>query len=228
LLRQDQQPQMNVSSDVIDRDLGSVVSDIETRLDNMDMPEGYTYQIGGQAEDMAESFADLAVALVFSIFLVYAVMAGQFENFLFPFIIMFSLPTTVVGVLLGLVVTGLPLSIPGFIGIVMLAGIVVNNSIVLVDYINILRRGGMDRYEAILEAGRSRLHPILMTTLTTMLAMIPLAIALGEGAETQQPLAVTIIFGLGVSSLFTLFLIPVIYTLFDDLTAKLTRRRKKA
>src|SRR5699024_7089192 len=163
------QPQMNVSSDVIDRDLGSVVSDIETRLDNMDMPEGYTYQIGGQAEDMAESFADLAVALVFSIFIVYVVLAVQFENFLFsfiymfPFIFMFSLPSTVVGVLLGLFLTVLPLSIPGFIGIIMLAGIVVNNSIVLVDYINILRRGGMDRYEAILEAGRSRLRPILMT-----------------------------------------------------------------
>src|SRR5699024_2478444 len=134
---------------------GSVVSDVEKRLDAMDLPEGYSYDIGGQAEDMAESFSDLALALVFSIFLVYAVMAIQFENFLFPFIIMFSMPVTVVGVLLGLFVTGLPLSIPGFIGIIMLAGIVVNNSIVLVDYINILRRKGMERHEAILDAGKS-------------------------------------------------------------------------
>jgi multidrug efflux pump subunit AcrB len=169
----------------------------------------------------------LALALVFSIFLVYAVMAIQFENFLFPLIIMFAMPTTVVGVLLGLFVAGIPLSIPAFIGIIMLAGIVVNNSIVLVDYINILRRNGKDRYEAILEAGPSRLRPILMTTLTTILAMVPLALALGEGAETQQPLAVTIIFGLGVSSIFTLLLIPVVYTLFDDLTLKITKRRKK-
>jgi len=164
------------------------------------------------------------LALIFSIFLVYAVMAVQFENFLFPFIIMFSMPATVIGVVLGLLVTGLSFSIPAFIGLIMLAGIVVNNSIVLVDYINILRRRGMSRYEAILEAGRSRLRPILMTTLTTVLAMIPLGLALGEGAEMQQPLAITIIFGLTVSSLFTLLLIPVVYTYFDDLTKKIMRR----
>jgi multidrug efflux pump subunit AcrB len=109
----------------------------------------------------------------------------------------------------------------------MLAGIVVNNSIVLVDYINILRGRGMERNEAIIEAGRSRLRPILMTTLTTVLAMIPLGLALGEGAEMQQPLAITIIFGLSVSTLFTLFLVPVIYTMFDDLTGWITGRRKK-
>ncbi|ALX49916.1 efflux RND transporter permease subunit [Lentibacillus amyloliquefaciens] len=230
LQRENQQPQLNVTSEIIGRDLGSVTNDIREKMDNMAMPEEYSYEIGGQAEDMASSFTDLSIALVFSIFLVYAVMAVQFENFLFPLIIMFSLPATVVGVLLGLLVTGLPLSIPAFIGVIMLAGIVVNNSIVLVDYINILRRDeyGRDRYEAILEAGTSRLRPILMTTLTTILAMVPLGLALGEGAEMQQPLAITIIFGLAISSLFTLLLIPVVYTLFDDLTAKITRRRKKA
>lgn len=227
LQRENQQPQLNVTSDVVDRDLAGVVSDIEATLDEMNFPEGYSYKIGGQAEDMADSFSDLAMALIFSIFLVYAVMAVQFENFLFPFIIMFSMPATVIGVMLGLFVTGLPLSIPAFIGVIMLAGIVVNNSIVLVDYINILRRKGIDRYEAILQAGPSRLRPILMTTLTTILGMVPLALALGEGAETQQPLAITIIFGLGVSSIFTLLLIPVVYTLFDDLTGKITRRKKK-
>src|SRR5699024_1242645 len=107
-------------------------------------------------------------------------------------------------IVLGFLVTGLSFSIPAFIGVIMLAGIVVNNSIVLVDYINILRRRGMDRYEAIIEAGRSRLRPILMTTLTTVLAMIPLGLALGEGAEMQQPLAIAIIFGLSVSTIFTL------------------------
>ncbi|GGB52024.1 multidrug ABC transporter [Lentibacillus populi] len=227
LQRENQQPQLNVTSDVVDRDLAGVVSDIEATLDEMNFPEGYSYKIGGQAEDMADSFSDLAMALIFSIFLVYAVMAVQFENFLFPFIIMFSMPATVIGVMLGLFATGLPLSIPAFIGVIMLAGIVVNNSIVLVDYINILRRKGIDRYEAILQAGPSRLRPILMTTLTTILGMVPLALALGEGAETQQPLAITIIFGLGVSSIFTLLLIPVVYTLFDDLTGKITRRKKK-
>ncbi|HLR67750.1 MAG TPA: efflux RND transporter permease subunit [Virgibacillus sp.] len=227
LLRENQQPQMNVTSDIVDRDLMSVVGDVEAELDQMNFPEGYSYQIGGQAEDMTESFTDLALALVFSIFLVYAVMAIQFENFLFPFIIMFSMPATVVGVMVGLFVTDLPLSIPAFIGIIMLAGIVVNNSIVLVDYINILKRRGMNTYEAILKAGPNRLRPILMTTLTTVLAMVPLGLALGEGAEMQQPLAITIIFGLTISSIFTLLLIPVVYTLFDDLTKKMTRRKKK-
>src|SRR5699024_6330426 len=158
-----------ISLEIEDRDLGSVVKDVEKKMDNMAFPEGYSYSIGGEAEDMADSFSDLTLALIFSIFLVYAAMAVQFENFVFPVIIMFSIPATVVGIVIGLLVAGLSFSIPAFIGIIMLAGIVVNNSIVLVDYINILRRRGMDRYEAIIEAGRSRLRPILMTTLTTVL-----------------------------------------------------------
>src|SRR5699024_6238945 len=226
LMRQNQQPLVTVTSDIADRDLGSVVSDIEDKLDAMDMPEGYNYKVGGEAEDMADSFSDLAIALVFSIFLVYAVMAVQFENFLYPFIIMFAMPATVIGVIGGLYITNIPLSIPAFIGLIMLAGIVVNNSIILVDYINILRRSGMERYEAILHAGPSRLRPILMTTLTTILGMVPLALALGEGSETQQPLAVTIIFGLGVSTIFTLLFVPVVYTLLDDLSNKLTGKHK--
>ncbi|HLR68689.1 MAG TPA: efflux RND transporter permease subunit [Virgibacillus sp.] len=225
LIRQNQEAHLSVTSEIADRDLGSVVQDVQTKLDNMEFPEGYDYSMGGEAEDMEDSFIDLTLALVFSIFLVYAVMAIQFENFLFPFIIMFSIPATVVGIVLGFLVTGLSFSIPAFIGVIMLAGIVVNNSIVLVDYINILRRRGMERYEAIIEAGRSRLRPILMTTLTTVLAMIPLGLALGEGAEMQQPLAVTIIFGLSVSTIFTLLLIPIIYTFFDDLTKKILRRK---
>ena len=227
LVRNNQQAQMTVSSEVAGRDLAGVVKDIEKYLSDFDFPEGYTYNIGGQAEDMADSFADLTLALVFSIFLVYAVMAIQFENFLFPFIIMFSMPATVIGIVGGLLISGLSFSIPAFIGIIMLAGIVVNNSIVLVDYINILRERGMDRYDAIIEAGRSRLRPILMTTLTTVLAMVPLGLALGEGAEMQQPLAITIIFGLTVSSIFTLLLIPVVYTFFDDLTSKFSRKKEQ-
>ncbi|WP_407269348.1 efflux RND transporter permease subunit [Radiobacillus sp. PE A8.2] len=223
LSRENQRNQVNVSTDIADRDLGSVSADVNEVMEEMQatFPEGYTYTVGGEAEDMAESFTDLAYALVLSIFLVYAVMAIQFENFLFPLVIMFSMPATVVGVLGGLFITGIPISITAFIGIIMLAGIVVNNAIVLVDYINILRRRGMDRYEAILEAGVSRMRPILMTTLTTILAMVPLGLGIGEGAETQQPLAVTVIFGLAVSSLFTLLLIPVVYTLFDDLSEKI-------
>ncbi|MFC0525273.1 efflux RND transporter permease subunit [Pontibacillus salicampi] len=220
LLRENQQRQVNVESDILDRDLGSITEDIKQKLEGMNFPEGYDYAIGGQAEDMTESFQDLALALVFSIFLVYAVMAIQFENLLYPFVIMFSMPATVTGVLGGLFITGKPLSIPALIGVIMLAGIVVNNAIVLVDYINIVRSKGADRYEAILEAGPSRLRPILMTTLTTVLGMIPLALGLGQGSEAQQPMAITIIFGLTVSMFFTLILIPIVYTYFDDLSRK--------
>ena len=227
LTRQNQQRTITVSSEILDRDLASVTADVESKLASMHLPEGYDYSIGGEAEDMAEAFGDLALALVFSIFLVYAVMAVQFENFLHPFVIMFALPTTVVGVILGLFVTGLPFSIPAFIGVIMLAGIVVNNAIVLVDYINILREKGQERFSAIMDAGASRLRPILMTSLTTILGMIPLSLGLGEGGEAQQPLAVVIIFGLLVSMFFTLLLIPLVYTYFDDLSRKFTNRKSK-
>ncbi|SDO61342.1 efflux RND transporter permease subunit [Halobacillus aidingensis] len=222
LLRQNQQPQVNVEAEISNIDLGTATEEVRTELERLNFPDGYSYTIGGQAQDMQEAFGDLSLALIFSIFLVYAVMAIQFENFLFPFIIMFSLPATIIGISGGLFVTGLPFSLPAFVGIIMLAGIVVNNAIVLVDYINILRRKSYDRYEAILEAGPNRLRPILMTTLTTVLGMVPLAIGIGRGAEAQQPLAVTIIFGLTVSSFFTLVLIPVVYTYFDDLSNKIT------
>ena len=231
ITRQNQQRQVNVSAQIIDRPLGNVATDIENVLADMTFPEDYEFTFGGQTEEMESAFIDLSLALILSIFLVYAVMAVQFENFLHPFIIMFSLPTTVVGVIVGLFVTGQPLSITAFIGIIMLAGIVVNNAIILVDYINILRRRGMVRLEAIVEAGKSRLRPILMTTLTTILAMVPLGLGIGEGAEMQQPMAITVIFGLGVSSLFTLVLIPVVYTLFDGLSARIIRlftRKKEA
>ncbi|WP_079477978.1 efflux RND transporter permease subunit [Halobacillus salinus] len=222
LLRQDQQPQVNVEAEVVGQDLGTATEEVRAELERLNFPDGYSYEIGGQAQDMQEAFGDLSLALLFSIFLVYAVMAIQFENFLFPFIIMFSLPATIIGITVGLFITGLPFSLPAFVGIIMLAGIVVNNAIVLVDYINILRSKSYDRYEAILEAGPNRLRPILMTTLTTVLGMVPLAIGIGRGAEAQQPLAVTIIFGLTVSSFFTLILIPVVYTYFDDLSNKIT------
>ncbi|WP_058308675.1 efflux RND transporter permease subunit [Gracilibacillus massiliensis] len=220
ITRQNQQRQVNITSGIEGMDLGTVSTNVETALDGMHFPEDYDYSIGGQAEDMTEAFADLSLALILSIFLVYAVMAVQFENFLFPLIIMFSMPATAVGVFGGLFITGQPLSITAFIGVIMLAGIVVNNAIVLVDYINILRRRGMDRHEAIVEAGKTRMRPILMTTLTTILAMVPLALGYGEGAEMQQPMAITVIFGLAVSSLFTLVLIPVVYTYFDNLSER--------
>ncbi|MBP3953179.1 efflux RND transporter permease subunit [Bacillus suaedae] len=229
--RSNQQRQVRVTSELEGVDLGTAMAQVEEQIEAMNKPDGYTMTIGGQAQDMAESFGQLGMALILSVFLVYMVMAIQFESFIYPFIIMFSLPTTVVGVFGGLFITGQPLSVPALIGVIMLAGIVVNNAIVLVSYINILREKGVDRYEAIIESGRSRLRPILMTTLTTALAMVPLALGFGEGAESQMPMAVVIIFGLMMSTFFTLLLVPVMYVLLDNLTKRFgsfSWRRKKA
>nr|WP_028563062.1 efflux RND transporter permease subunit [Paenibacillus pinihumi] len=229
--RENQQRQMNVTSDIIGRDLGGVAADVERTLKGMNFPDGYSYSMGGDAEEMMKSFIDLAIAIVFSIFLVYVVMAVQFESLLNPFIIMFSVPTSLVGVMIGLFITGTALSLPALIGLILLVGVVVNNGIVLVDYINILRKKGMERYEAIMEGAPSRVRPILMMTLTTVLGMTPLALGIGEGSGMQAPLAIVVIFGLLFSTVFTLIFVPVVYTIFDDfsnwLRRKLTRKQKQ-
>lgn len=221
--RQNQQRQVNVTSEIVGRDLGSISADIEAALSGMNFPDGYTYTVGGQAEDMMESFTDLGLALIFSIFLVYIVMAVQFESLMHPFVIMFALPTTFIGVFTGLFVTGKPFSVPALIGLIMLAGIVVNNSIILVDYINILRRRGLDLKEAILQGSPSRVRPIFMTTLASVLGLIPLALGIGEGAEMQQPLAIVVIFGMLFSTVFTLVLVPVMYLISENTAAWVKR-----
>ncbi len=223
IIRENQKQLITVSSGIIDRDLGSVSADVEAAMASMSLPDGYTYSIGGQTEDMEEAFIQLGLALAFAIFLVYAVMAIEFESFVYPFIIMFTMPTTTVGVMIGLFVTGSSLSIPSIMGLVMLAGIVVNNGIILVDYINIVRSKGMDRREAILEGAPTRVRPIMMTYLATVLGMLPLALGWGEGAETNQPMAIAIIFGLTFSSLFTMLFIPVMYTYMDGLANRTKR-----
>ncbi|WP_078428039.1 efflux RND transporter permease subunit [Alkalihalobacterium alkalinitrilicum] len=228
--RQNQTRGVAVTGDIMDRDLGSVIADIEAELNQYIFPEGYEYNTGGDYEMMMEAFFDLALALVLAIFLVYAVMAFQFERVLYPFIVMFSLPATFIGIMAGFLLTGRPLSAPAFIGVIMLAGIVVNNAIVLVDYINQLRQRGMTMEEAILEAGPTRLRPILMTMLTTVLAMVPLAIGIGEGAELQAPMATVIVFGLAFSTVITLVLVPVMYIYTENFTnwvKRLFSRHKK-
>jgi HAE1 family hydrophobic/amphiphilic exporter-1 len=164
------------------------------------------------------------MALLLAIILVYAVMAIQYESFFNPFIIMFSVPTAFVGIVLGLLLTGRSFSVPAFIGIIMLVGIVVSNAIVMVDYLERLRQRGMERNAAIIEAGRVRLRPILMTAFATILAMLPLALGLGEGSESMAPMATVVIGGLVVSTFITLLLIPVVYSLFDDWLVKARRR----
>jgi len=218
ITREDQMRSVTVSAQIIGRDLGSIMRDIEERLDaEVLVPRGYSIEFGGDMEEMIEAFISLFFALLLAIALVYMVMASQFESLMYPFVIMFTIPTTIIGVILSLAITGRELSVPTFIGIIMVVGIVVNNGIILVDYINILRRRGMERNEAILTAGPIRLRPILMTTLSTILALMPVALGIGVGAEAMAPMATAVVGGLLVSSVFTLVLIPVVYTLFDDL-----------
>ncbi len=176
---------------------------------------------------MIEAFEDLTLALILAIILVYMVMAIQFESLLHPFTIMFSVPVAYSGSIFGLAITNKPLSVPAFIGVIMLAGIVVNNAIVLVDYINILKGRGMDTESAIIKAGPTRLRPILMTTLTTILALIPLALGFGEGAEAMAPMAIAVMFGLVTSTLLTLLIVPVIYYSFDNLSMKIKGKIKR-
>ena len=164
---------------------------------------------------MEVSFQSLQFALLLALFLVYLVMASQFESLLHPFVIMFSVPLALVGAVLALVITGQTISVVVFIGLIMLAGIVVNNAIVLIDRVNQLRDEGMQKLAAVREAGRSRLRPIMMTMLTTVLGMVPLALGIGEGAEIRAPMAITVIGGITVSTLLTLVVIPVLYTLLD-------------
>lgn len=207
----------NVTSQVFDRDIGRVSQDIERELEDMQMPLGYLWVFEGEQADMMQSFGDLTLALIMAILLVYMIMAAQFESLLYPFIIMFSLPQTFIGVMLALVITGRTLNASSFIGVIMLAGIVVNNGIVLVDYINILRRErNYARDDAIREAGMIRLRPIMMTTMTTILGMLPLALSIGEGTEALAPMATVIIGGLTVSSIMTLLLVPAVYAMTDD------------
>lgn len=227
IARHDQVRSANVTAQLSGRPLGSVVDDINLGLAQLNLPNGYSVEFVGEQQQMAESFASLGMALLLAILLVYMIMAAQFESLLHPFIIMFTLPPTFVGVVLSLAVTGRTLNVPAFIGVIMLAGIVVNNAIVLVDYINKLRRRGYSCREAILLAGPVRLRPILMTTITTVLGMLPMALGIGAGAETQAPLATAVIGGLSVSALLTLLVVPVVYSIMDDLGQRLRNRRQK-
>lgn len=206
-----------VTGQLAGRPLGDVMADITAAVGTMPVPPGYEVEVGGEMQDMMESFKDLSMALVIAILLVYMILASQFESLVYPLSIMLAVPFALVGAILALLISGRNLSIPAFIGIIMLTGIVVNNAIVLVDYVNTLRRRGMARNEAILTAGPVRLRPILMTTLTTILGMLPLALGIGTGSEMETPLSTVVVGGLTLSTVLTLVVVPVFYSLFDDL-----------
>jgi HAE1 family hydrophobic/amphiphilic exporter-1 len=196
-------------------DLGAAVAEADSIIAGTPMPQGITAMVSGQNEEMQDSFRSMRFALALAIFLVYLVMASQFESLVHPFVILFTIPLALVGAVLALFLTGTTVNVVAFIGVIMLAGIVVNNAIVLVDLINQLQAQGMEKISAIMEAGRARLRPILMTTLTTALGLLPMAIGFGEGSEVRTPMAITVIGGLLVSTLLTLIVIPVVYSLLD-------------
>jgi HAE1 family hydrophobic/amphiphilic exporter-1 len=204
-----------VTANIAYGDLGAAAAEARALIAATPMPGGVTAMVSGQDEEMQASFRSMQFALVLAIFLVYLVMASQFESLIHPFVILFTIPLSLVGAVLALFVTGTTVNVVAFIGVIMLAGIVVNNAIVLVDKINQLRAEGYEKTQAILEAGQARLRPILMTTLTTVLGLLPMAIGLGEGAEVRTPMAITVIGGLSVSTLLTLVVIPVVYSLLD-------------
>ena len=211
--RVDQRRVVLVTGNLDGRDLGSVTAEVQAVLAAAEAEHGVVAELAGQWQDMVESFASMRLALILAVVLTYLVMAAQFESLLHPLIILAAVPFGLVGVVLTLAVFAVPISAIALIGVIMMAGIVVNNAIVLVDYINQLRRGGMESNAAIRQAALTRLRPILMTTATTVLGLVPLALRLGQGWELRQPLAVTVIGGLLFSTLITLVLVPTLYSL---------------
>lgn len=194
--------------------MGDLIAEVQVGMKDIDMPAGYVWNLGGTFEDQQDTFADLATLMALMVILVFVIMASQFESLTYPFVIMFSMPFAVVGVMIGLVSTNTPMGVMALLGVLMLMGIVVNNGIVLVDYTNLCRERGMGIYDAVVTAGRSRLRPILMTTLTTVLGMIPMAVGTGIGSEMWNSLGMSVAWGLSFSTLITLILIPTLYTSF--------------
>jgi HAE1 family hydrophobic/amphiphilic exporter-1 len=209
--RLQQQRAAVITANLDDRSLGSAIGDVEETIRTHPPAAGVTVEIGGQNREMQVSFASLRFALALAIFMVYLVMASTFESFLHPFIVLFTIPLALIGVVAGLLATGTTITVIVLIGTIMLTGIVVNNAIVLIDLINRLRRAGVEKGQAVIQAGHIRLRPILMTTLTTILALLPMAFAWGEGAELRSPLGVTVASGLFLSTLLTLVVIPAAY-----------------
>lgn len=223
--RENRQRVIKISSTMFGAALGEIVVEARKIIDTSEIPAGVTVNIGGTAEDQQESFADLGTLLLLIIVLVYIVMATQFESMLMPFIIMLSLPFAFTGVFLILFLTNTPLSLIALIGAIMLVGIVVKNGIVMVDFTNLLRERGLSINQSVIAAGKSRLRPVLMTTLATILGMLPLAIGSGEGSAMWKPMGIAIIGGLTFSTVLTLIVIPIVYTLFGARGMKRERKR---
>src|SRR5262249_16853692 len=216
---------IEVQANAAGRPLGDVLRDVQARTGQIQLPVGYQILETGQGSQLDVAFGALTQALVLSVLLMYMLMAALYESFIYPFAVIFCLPVALVGAFLGLLLAGDTINIFSMIGMIMLVGLVAKNAILLVDYTNTLRARGMSRREALLEAGPAPLRPILMTTITRLFAMIPLALKFGSGAEARSPMAVVVIGGMITSTLLTLVLVPCAYTYLDDLQNLVLRRR---
>jgi len=225
IIREGQERMVTVSIDISGRDLAGVTRDVEQALREVTVPNDFRLEIGGTAEEQQESFIYLGLAMLAALLLVYMVMASQFESLLDPFIILFTIPLSAIGVALALLLTGTNLNVMALIGMIMLVGIVVNNGIVLVDFMNQLRERGRELFEAIKEAGQARMRPVLMTALTTILSMLPLALGLGESGENWAPMARAVMGGLTTATVLTLVVVPVIYALVELKAEKIRQKR---
>jgi multidrug efflux pump subunit AcrB len=214
--RKYQQRVIKIAANPTGRDLGSISDELEQRFRALPLPPGFSLQLGGQTQQQREAFGSLKFTTVLALLLVYMVMASQFKSLLDPFIIMFSVPLGMIGVIWALFLTNTTLNVTSFMGIIMMVGIVVSNGVLLVEYINELRRHGQGLHEAVVRAGRTRLRPIVMTSLTTLVGLFPMALGIDVGSEANAPLARAVIGGLAVSTVLTLVLIPTLYVILEE------------
>ena len=207
---------VHITANPVDRDLGSIADELDKRFADLRLPEGFSIRLAGQIQQQRETFEGLIFATILALILVYMVMAAQFKSLVDPFIIMFSIPMGLPGVIVMLFLTNTTLSVTSFMGVIMMLGIVVSNGVLLVDYTNVLRRRGIELHAAVVQGARTRLRPILMTSLATVFGLLPMALGLGTGGETNAPLARAVIGGLSVSTVLTLFLVPTLYTILEE------------
>jgi len=226
--RENQHRYITIEGNIEGKDTSTIEKLVEEKLSGYEMPDGYSYSFTGIMKQMEEAFSSLFLVLIVAVLLVYMIMASQFESLVYPFIVMFSMPIAITGGILGLFVTGNTITVVSFMGFIMLVGMVVNNAIVLIDYTNqIMEQEHIKCEEALLEAGPNRLRPILMTTLTTVVGLVPMAVGRSEGMEMEKPLAIVVIFGLMLSTVITLVFIPVLYSVIDKLRLRNRKKRNK-
>lgn len=223
IFRESQERKVTVRANSFDRDIGSIVEEIKEKVKGISIPVGYIVEYGGTYKDMQESFVSLFWALLIAIVLIYMIMAAQFEHLGHPLVIMFVVPLSFTGVVIGLILFNKTVSVPAFMGFIILAGVVVNNGIVMIDYINQLRRKGVDAYQAVVEGAAVRLRPVLITSLTTVLGTLPMALSTTQGAEMRSPMAVALAFGLLFATILTLIVIPVVYSIFNRIPGRVKK-----